>query len=89
MRTIILLTSILLTATICNAQEEKPKTLFVNGKDINKLGIEFIEIAAYNTSIYGKKWGIAIDIGQEYVSWKGSKYRDEKGDVVDFDSPMH
>ena len=78
MKTFILCVSILLISTICNSQE-KPKTLFVNGKDINKLGMEYIEISCYTTSMYGKNWAVNFDIGEEYVNWKGHRYTDENG----------
>ncbi|RLD45662.1 MAG: hypothetical protein DRI89_00260 [Bacteroidetes bacterium] len=75
-------------AGICFGQEEKQKTLFVNGKDINKLGLEYIEISCYTTSMYGKNWAVNFDIGEEYVNWKGHRYTDENGNVIDFESPM-
>lgn len=94
MKRLLLALTILLISGICFGQSEtdtiqKTKTLFVNGYDINTLGLEYIEISAYTTSLYGKSWAITFDIGKPYVSWKGHKYLNENGEVVDFDSPMH
>lgn len=83
----ILSLTILLAATICFGQQ-KEKTLIVHGKDINQIENEYIEIVCYTTSLYGKKWAVNIDIGEEYVNWKGKVFQDENGNNVDFKSGM-
>ncbi len=78
---------------ICFAQSDtlsqKQKTLFVNGYDLNKVDAEYIEIVCYNNIYYGKKWAVTFDIGDKYINWKGHQYKDENGNVVDFESPMN
>jgi hypothetical protein len=93
MKKILLISTILLTATICFGQTEdtitKPaKTLIVEGWDINKLDIKYIEIVCYYTYAYGKSWAIRFDIGKIYNPYKGKKYINENGESIDFNSPM-
>lgn len=81
---------ILMITSVGYSQNPEPeKTLLVNGVDINKIEAQYIEIVAYTTTIYGKKWAITFDLGKEYTNWKGHKYMTEKGAVIDFESPMH
>jgi hypothetical protein len=87
MKHVIITLTILLTATICFGQE-KEKTLIAHGKDINKIENEYIEIVCYTTTLYGKKWAVNIDIGEEYVNWKGKVFKDENGNEIDFRSGM-
>jgi len=87
MKKVILILTIVISGLLAQAQDTI-KTLIVNGKDINKIENEYIDIVCYNTSIYGKSWAVNFDIGDPYVNWKGHTYKDENGNTIDFNSPM-
>lgn len=77
MKKLVLILAICITCSLLKAQ------LTVDGVEINKLSVNYIEIVGTDVGIFSKKLVVAIDYGQEKKNFSSPSFvKDERGTHV-------